>query len=61
MNQLADMGNTEKHMRSDTNPSALYPQTSELGPQAFIAEQAQTFQEAAEHHLPFMGLCNDSE
>jgi len=46
---------------STTNPSALYPQTSELGPQAFIAEQAQTFQEAAEHRLPFMGLCNDSE
>lgn len=48
-------------MNSDTNSSAIYPQPSELGAQAFIAEQAQTFQEAAEHHLPFMGLCNDSE
>lgn len=41
-------------------PSTSYPQPSELGAAAFIAEQAQAFIDAAEQSAPFMAMAPDT-
>ena len=43
-----------------TPPNAIYPQSSELGIAAFIAEQAQAFIDAAEQSAPFMAMAPDT-
>ncbi|MBN6740222.1 hypothetical protein JKG47_06690 [Acidithiobacillus sp. MC6.1] len=43
-------------MDSGIPPSTSYPQPSEFGAAAFIAEQAQAFIDASEQSAPFMAM-----